>query len=189
MNILNFLTTFYMLVIFIRIILTWFRGNFQVPEILCRITDPYLNWFRRFQFLRIGYMDFSPIAALMILSLVNRIFSTLARYGTITLGIIGAMILQALWSALSFLLIFMIIVLVLRLIAYLANLNIYGTFWRMVDTFSQPVLYRITRILFRGRIANFLTSLVIAIAILTLSSIILGILVSILTNILVRLPV
>ena len=189
MSILSALTSLYMLVIFVRIILTWFSGNIRVPDFLCRITDPYINWFRRFSALRIGYMDLSAVAALAVLTVVNQIFATLARFGTITLGIILTLILQALWSVLSFLLIFIFIIIVLRLIAYLFNLNVYGVFWRVIDTISQPILFRINRFFFGGRIVNFLASLILSVSVLALVYLALRLGFTLLSGFLVRLPV
>ena len=50
----------YMILIFIRVLMTWFQGaNYgRAMEILRSVTDPYLYWFRRFPFLRAGSMDF-----------------------------------------------------------------------------------------------------------------------------------
>lgn len=190
MGALSFFVSVYMLLIFIRIVLTWFtgirHGGFQ--DILARITDPYLNWFRRFTVLRVGFLDLSPIVALGVLSLVNRIFSTLARYGTITIGIVLAMILQALWAAVSFFLGFLIIVLILRLVAHLAKVNSYSPFWRVVETISQPVLFRINRIFFKNRIVNFGTSVILSIAGLGICYLVLGLLVSFVSRALARLP-
>jgi YggT family protein len=174
MNILGGVTSLYMIVIFIRIMLTWFSGiNYGRPvEFLCRITDPYLNWFRRFRVLRAASLDLSPIAALAVLSIINNIFVTLSRYGTITIGFILAMIVSAFWSAVSFILIFFLIVLVLRFIAYLTRQNVYSAynamdaFWRIVDSLSQPIMYRINRIIFRNRIVRYHTGLLTSIAVL-----------------------
>jgi YggT family protein len=190
-TILGGLTSLYMLVISVRIILTWFRGNeYGRPmEILCGITDPYLNWFRRIPGLRAGFLDLSPIAALAVLSMANRIFATLAFYGVITLGIVLAMLLEALWSAGNFLLRFFIVVLVLRLIAYIGNMNIYNPFWRIVDTISQPLLYRISRIFFGRRIIRYLNSLILSIAILAVLSLALGFLIPRLVRLLASLPI
>ena len=57
--------SFYMLLIMFRILLSWFQGqNFGKPvEFLAKVTDPYLRWFRRFEFLRVGNFDFSVIVA------------------------------------------------------------------------------------------------------------------------------
>ncbi|MDR0708648.1 MAG: YggT family protein [Spirochaetaceae bacterium] len=197
MNILGGAANLYMLVIFIRVMLTWFSGaNFGRPvEFLCRITDPYLNWFRRFRVLRVANLDLSPIAALAVLSIAGNVFATLGRYGTITLGFILAMIVSALWSAVSFILIFFLIVLALRFIAYLTRQNVYGVyspmgaFWRIVDSLSQPITYRINRIIFRNRLVRYHTGLLTSIAVLAALRIGLGFLVRAGINLLSHLPV
>jgi YggT family protein len=180
-----------MFIIFVRILLTWFGGiSFGRPaEILNRVTDPYLDFFRRFPVMRVGYLDLSPVAALAVLSLANRVFTILARYGTISLGIILAILLQAVWSAAAFLLGFGIIVLVLRLIAFLTNRNVYGVFWRVIDTISQPLLFRINRIIFGGRIVRYLTGLLLSIAVLAAAYLLGGAAVRIAGVLLVRLPI
>jgi YggT family protein len=167
-NLLGNLAGLYMLLIFIRVMLTWFRGpGFGRPqEILGRITDPYLDWWRRFPVLRAGHFDLSPIAAMAALSLAQNIFGVIARYGRITAGIILWIVLSALWSAASFIIGFFIVVLILRLIAYLLNQNIYNPFWRVVDAISQPVLYRITRFFFRARLINYLAGIFLSIGVL-----------------------
>ncbi|MDR3138698.1 MAG: YggT family protein [Treponema sp.] len=167
MNFLASLTGIYMLLIFLRILFSWFSGmSYGEPEkIIKRATDPYLNWFRRFSFLQVGFIDLSPIAAMAVLSFITSVFFTLGRYGSITLGIILGMILSSLWSVLSFVLGFFIIILGLRLFAYLTNRNIYGAFWRIIDTISQPLLYRINRIIFRRRLTNYLTGLILSLAV------------------------
>jgi YggT family protein len=164
MNILASLTGLYMLLAFIRIMLTWFgSAQYGKPaEILGRITDPYLDWWRRSVPIRAGSLDLSPIAGMVFLSLLQNIFSVTARFGSISLGIILAIILSAVWSALSALLGFFLIVLILRFIAYITNRNIYGVFWHVVDLISQPILYRINRLFFKNRIINYLSSLILS---------------------------
>ena len=190
LNILSSLIGIYMMLIFIRIILSWFSGMGYggIQGFLGMITDPYLNWFRRFSFLRVGMLDLSPIVALAFLSLVNRFFMTLAHYGTISLGIILAMMLQAVWGAASFFIGFLIILLLLRLAACLLKVNAYSTFWRVVATYSQPVIFRINRILFRNRIVNFMTGLIISIVSLVLLYLVLKILVVVVSGMLAALP-
>jgi YggT family protein len=165
MNFLAALTGFYTLLIFIRVITSWFSGagGYGRPiEILRRVTDPYLSWWSRFSFLRAGYLDLSPVAGMAFLSLLQNIFSATAKTGQIRLGIILFIALSSLWSALSFVIGFFIIVLVLRFIAFVTNRNVYGGFWSIIDTISRPVLYRITRIFFRSRIVNYLSGLILS---------------------------
>jgi YggT family protein len=191
MNLLSGLTGLYMLLIFIRVMLTWFSGvRYGRPvEILGVITDPYLNWWRRFPVLRSGMFDLSPIAAMAVLSLAQNVFSTIALYGRVSLGVILAITLQSVWSAASFILGFFLIVVILRLIAYLTNRDTYGTFWRIVDAVSQPVLYRITRIFYRNKPVNYMTSIVLSMAALLILSIGGYVLVKAASGLLLGLPV
>jgi YggT family protein len=190
LNILGGVTSLYMILIFIRIMLTWFTGaSYGKPlELLSRVTDPYLSWFRRFPVLRMASLDLSPIAALGVLSVLNNILLTLSRYGSITLGLILAMVLRAAWSAVSFILGFCIVVLILRLVAYLTNRDVYGSFWRIIDTISQPIIYRTNRIIFRKRLVNYLTGLLSAAGLLFAARIGGGIILRVLINLTARLP-
>ena len=158
----------YSLLIIVRIIITWFSvGQYGRPvQILANITDPYLDWWRQKLNLRAGYLDLSPIAAMAALSVAQTICSVISQQGRISLGLILAVCLSALWSAVSFILGFCLVVLVLRLIAYSANANLFGPFWRVIDSISQPLLYRINRIIFGRRLVRFTTSLITAIAVL-----------------------
>ncbi|MDR1596772.1 MAG: YggT family protein [Treponema sp.] len=190
MNVLGGITSLYMILIFIRIMLTWFTGAGygRAHHFLSGVTDPYLNWFRRFSFLRAANLDLSPIAALAILSVVNNIFLTIGRYGRITLGIILSMLCSVIWSAVSFILSFFIIVLVLRLIAYLANRDVYHGFWRIIDTVSQPILYRLNRLLFGRRLVRYMTGILTSLGILLILRVGLDFLVRLVLDFLVRLP-
>jgi YggT family protein len=167
MNLLAGLTGLYTLLILIRIMLTWFgSAQFGRPaEILGRVTDPYLDWWRRFP-LRAGFLDLSPILGMAALSLAQNIFSTIAYYGFISLGVILAIILSSLWSIVSFFLGFFILILGLRLFAYLTNRNVYSNFWRIIEAIAQPVLYRISRIIFGNRLVNYRTGMIVSITVL-----------------------
>jgi YggT family protein len=190
MSFLAGLASLYSLLIFIRIILTWFNRSYGKPvELLTRVTDPYLDWWRRVSGLRIGFLDLSPIVAMAALSVLQTVFSTIARYGKISLGIILAICLSALWSAASFLLGFCLIILVLRFIAYLSSRDTTGSFWRIIDTISRPVLYRIQRIIFSGRLVNYMTGMLVSIAALALVWIGGRFAVNLLIKLLFRLPV
>ena len=189
MSLLSVIVSIYSLIIVIRIILTWFRCNVRIPDIITQITDPYLNWFRALTFLRMGSLDLSPVAALMVLSILNQVLVTLAVNGAITIGIILALLVRIIWSAVSFFLIFLIIVLALRLFAYLTSQNTYSAFWRVIDTISQPVLYRFNRLLFGGKIADYRTGMILSISIMVLAYFLLRIAVSIITGILQKMPV
>jgi YggT family protein len=180
----------YSLLIIIRIILTWFSGGqYGRPvEILAGITDPYLDWWRRRLNLRAGYIDLSPIAAMAALSVAQTICSVISRTGRFSLGLLLAVCISALWSAVSFILGFCIIVLILRLIAYLINADMFGTFWRVIDSISKPIMYRVSRIIFGKRIVRFSTSIVFSILVLTALWVCGSIVIQMFTGILFRLP-
>jgi YggT family protein len=173
MQLLSGLAGLYMFLIFVRIALTWFGNtSFGRPgEILAGITDPYLNWWRRILNLRIGSLDLSPVAALAALSLIQSLFTTIGRYGRISLGIVLAITLEALWAIVSFFLGFLFLILILCLIAYAFKLNTYSPFWQIIMSISRPVLFRINRIIFGKRLVNYLTGIIVSLVILAALSI------------------
>jgi YggT family protein len=159
---------FYSMLIIIRIILTWFSGaNYGRPlQLLAQITDPYLNWWRQRFRLQAGILDLTPLAAMAALSVVQTVFAAIARQGRISPAIIIIVCLNALWSVVSFILGFCILVLALRLFAYFINANMFSHFWQIVDAISRSMLYSINSIIFRKRIVSFFTGIISAIAVL-----------------------
>jgi len=169
MRILTGIISVYMILIFIRILLTWFSGaDFGKPYVfLCRLCDPYLNWFRRFR-IRNSPIDFSPLIALAFLSLVHRILLTWGATGRISAAVILVLILSALWTIIAWVLGFFIVILILRMIAFLGNSNIYSPFWRFVDFIAQPVMYRISRFFFPARIITYFFRIIFSITVLVI---------------------
>lgn len=190
LGVLSGATGLYMLLVLIRVALSWFSGAQlgRPGQFLTSATDPYLNWFRRFSFLRLGAFDLSPIAALGVLSVVNQIFTSLGRYGTVSIGVILALAASIVWSAVSFIMTLALIVLALRLIAYLTNRNTFSSFWRIVDRLSQPILNKIARIIFRGQPARYGTALLTSTGGLLVLRILTGILANWGIGLLARLP-
>ncbi len=69
----------YLLLIIIRILLTWFTSidwMNQIASFLSPITDPYLNIFRAF-IPPIGGLDLSPILAILVLQVVAQLFTSI----------------------------------------------------------------------------------------------------------------
>jgi YggT family protein len=67
-------TSIYLLLLFIRVILTWFPNiNWynQPFAALSQVTDPYLNLFRSI-IPPMGGMDFSPMLAFLVLTILQR---------------------------------------------------------------------------------------------------------------------
>jgi len=180
----------YSILIFIRIVISWFGGSVygKPVDILYAVTDPYLDWWKRNLNLRIGFLDFSVVAAIAFISVLQSVFFSLSRYETITLGNILAVVLLSFWNVMSFILGFCFLVIVLRLIAYLTSRDIYSPFWQAVDSISQPVLYRLNRIIFGNKIAGYLKGVLLSL--LLLAVIIAGgkIVMPMLASLLSRLP-
>jgi YggT family protein len=71
----------YLLLIFIRILLTWFPTvdwMNQIASFLSPITDPYLNIFRSF-IPPLGGMDLSPLLAIIVLQVVADLLAKTAQ--------------------------------------------------------------------------------------------------------------
>jgi len=181
----------YSLLIFIRIIISWFsmsEGSKPV-EILGRITDPYLDWWREKMPIKVGTLDFSAAAAIVSLSLVQTIFNMMYAANRISLGSILSVILVSLWSIVSFIIGFFIVVIILRAFAYLTNQNVYSPFWNIVDSVAKPVLYQINRLVFGNKIVNYLTGMIISCLMLAVLLITGRVIVFYIANIFNKLPI
>lgn len=180
----------YSFLIFIRIIISWFAGfaDGKPVDILSRITDPYLDWWRRNLNFRLGFLDFSAIAGITFLSFVQRILFILSTFNSITLGNILSIVLISVWSILSFFLVFCMIIVSIRFIGYFLNCNVYSGFWRVIDSISQPLLYRINRIIFGRRIVGSFLSIFISFIFLAVIWVTGSLAFRFLANLLTRLP-
>lgn len=190
MRLLSTLISIYMFVIFIRIVLSWFRGGDygQIMEWLRRVTDPYLNIFRGSKWTRIGYMDFSPVVAIIALSIVSNVFARIAVAGTISVGIILAMIIQALASAVSFFFVLFAILAGIRLISTFLNIDSTGRFWLVLDDILQPTAGKLSDRITGGREIGYRNALLIFVGVLVAVLVLGNIGVDFLARALLRLP-
>jgi len=189
-RVLSAVISVYFFLCVMRVIISWVpqlelgRGG----EILKRTVDPYLGFFSRFPSLRSGTFDFSPIVALAILVLAGQILKTLAFAGHISIGVILAMLLGIAWSAVAFVLTFFSVCALIRIIAYAARWNSLHPLWRVVDSFLNPVLYRINRLIYRNRIVNYLQGLITGFVLVVLLQVAGSRLVALLASLLAGLP-
>ncbi len=129
----------YSFLIWIRIIMSWFRpyprpGSFTYY--IARAVDPYLGLFRSDK-ARIGMLDFSPIIAIGVLAVVQSLLAVYGSFGFLTLGIILAQIISAIWSyGISIFLFFSIIILIFRAIAAFTHSP---SLYSMYGQFSDPI--------------------------------------------------
>jgi YggT family protein len=179
-----------MVLCFLRVLATWLPGmDLGRPgEVLASVTDPFLDLFSRIRWLHAGSFDFSPIAALAILTVINSVFTTMAFSGVITIGVILGMVLSALWSAVGFVLAFFAVCALVRIIAAAAHWNSLHPIWMVLDSMLNPVLFRINRLIYRNRIVNYLQSLVTGFIVLILLRVAGGELVGLFVRLLDGLP-
>jgi YggT family protein len=146
-DIMRFISTaisIYMLIIFIRIVMTWVQGASygRAMHIIASITDPYLNLFRGIRFLQVGYVDFSPIVAIITLSIVSNITTQIAYAGTVTVGLVLAFTLSAVASAVFFFITIFVVITLIRLVGIWLGANSTGRFWITLDRILQPLTFR-----------------------------------------------
>jgi len=173
----------YTLLLALRIILTWFRGaNFGKPwDYLCRITDPYLNIFRGIRFLRMGMFDFTPLAGILVLVILQGIVNQLS-YRTISLSNVLGIIILAVWRSGVWIVIFFIILAAVRTLGYFIARDQSSPLWKTMDVMLGPVTGAVSRMLRRD--LEFIQALLITLAGLLIIAIVGSLIVSKVTGLL-----
>ena len=169
-RILNAAVIVYVFLCAARVLMSWVPSldAGKGGEILARLTDPYLNFFRRFKIFSSGDFDFSPIAALALLAVINDLLTTIAYTGRLSVGLVLGLLVGAAWSAAAFIISFFAVCAAARMIAYAARWNSLHPLWIVIDSMLNPVLFRINRLVYRGRIVNYIQGLITGFAVLIL---------------------
>nr|WP_298679487.1 YggT family protein [uncultured Treponema sp.] len=165
----------YLFLCFIKILLSWVpsAAYSSFGRVLSSICDPYLNWFRRFRFTRIGMVDFSPIISLGILSIAAQLITSILATGTISVWAVVVSIIQLMWSFISFILNLLIIFLIIRLGYDLFGSSNSSPFWYNLDRFLSPVIAKSTGF-FQRKPLQYRTRLILTIILILLLRIVLG---------------
>ena len=158
-TILSFLSAaiiIYTILCLISIFLTWVPGAkfTKFGKVISSITDPYLRLFSRRGWLRFGNIDFSPILAIGILSLLSSILGGITTTGRIYFGGILATVLSMLWSVCSSILSIFFLLILIRWIVLLVNKGQVSTnsAWYQVDLMLQKIVYKIGNTFFRNNL-------------------------------------
>ena len=169
-RVLNAAVIVYVFLCAARVLMSWVPtlDSGKGGQILARLTDPYLNWFRRMRIFSSGSFDFSPIAAVSLLVVVNGLLTQISYERAVTLGLVLGLLVSAAWSAVAFIISFFVVCALLRMLAYAARWNSLHPFWMVMDSMLNPVLFRINRLLYRGRIVNYLQGLITGFVVLLL---------------------
>lgn len=179
---------------FFRIILTWVRelSYSKAAQILASICDPYLNIFRRIRWLKMGSFDFSPALALCLLGAASSIFNMLSHGGTISIGMLLAMGIEIIFSIITSLITFVIILFAIRLIVIFIHGDRYNSsafMMNQIDSSISPLVYRIARSFTMGRTLTYKSALIISIISLIVSQFIFRILLNVLIRLVMMIPV
>ena len=153
LSILSAMIIIYTVLCLISIFMTWIPGAkfTKFGRFISKITDPYLNVFSKRGWFRVGNIDFSPILAIGILSVLSSIIGGIATTGRLHFGSILAMILGMIWNLLSTLLTIFILLILIRWIVLLINKGQVSTnsAWYQVDLMLQKIVYKIGNTFFR----------------------------------------
>jgi len=154
----------YSFILLARFIMSWFSRSVpgKISTFLIKATDPYLDWWRNIVKSKIGPFDLSIIFAIVCLSLVQTIFYMLAASQKVSIGIILAILVKALWSIISFIAGFCLVIIIIRCFAYLAKVNMSSRFWATVESISKPVLFQMNRLIYGNRTGNFLHGMILS---------------------------
>ena len=176
LEVLAFIFSLYTMLIVVSIILKWLypNANGRGSKMVNQLTDPFLNFFRRFSFSRIGYIDISPLLAVLSLSIVNQILGRIRELGSITLWAIVAIIISSVWNVIMTLLLAVLIVAVARYLFLLFTTNKMNSFANICDAFFIPLSSRIAAVFIKNSSSsyqlNLIISIIVIIAFLTLGS-------------------
>lgn len=164
------IVTIYMILCTLRIFTTWspvFSNN-SFSRFLSRVVDPFLGLFSGFSALKTGQFDFSPILAITLLSVLGNLFTTIAYTGRISLGIILGLLIAAAWSAVSFIISFMSVVALARIIMLAAKRGGNHPVVQIMDALLNPVFRSINRIIYRTKAVDYMQALVTGFIVLIL---------------------
>lgn len=144
----NALLLVYLFLLSLRVILGWFSAPSYGRgwDLLGRVTDPYLDLFRRMRFLKKGIFDFTPVAAVLVLVVAMDLVSQLLYSGRVTVGFFLASLLSAAWSGARFLVLLFLVVGVIRLLPVLLRGIPGTTVWKVADLILQPAMMVVTRL-------------------------------------------
>ena len=153
------------MLIVVNIILKWLypNSNGRGSRMVSQFTDPFLNFFRRLRISRIGYIDISPLLAVLTLSIINQILGRIRELGSITFWAIIAIIISSIWNVIMTLLMAVLVVAVIRYLLLMFTTNKVNSFANMCDAFFIPLSSRIASGFIKNTASSYQLNLIISI--------------------------
>ena len=153
------------MLIVVDIVLKWIysgpkgRGTMMISQ----LTDPFLNFFKRFRISRIGYIDISPLLAVLTLSIINQILGRIRELGSITFWAIIAIIISSVWNVIMTLLLAVLVVAAVRYLFLMFTTNKMNSFANACDAFFIPLSSRIASLFIKNASSSYQLNLIISI--------------------------
>ncbi|MBN2618267.1 MAG: YggT family protein [Spirochaetales bacterium] len=159
----------YSFIIFVRILFSWFNlkninngfTQSKIVSFLYSITDPYLDWFKRFKFSQIGMIDFSPLLGIGVLYFFSNLFAQIATTGVLSISFIIKLVISTVWSLISSVIFIFIILLAIRII--FIQLNKYSQFFYAIDGYLESIARRFSN-LFTKKFTSYKINLLILVS-------------------------
>lgn len=185
----SYFIDFYLLLISLRIILSWFASGLNIPGIqyLARVTDPFLNIFRKTHFLRFGFLDFSALLGIFLLIFISTLLKHFSL-GQISLAITLAVLVQTIFSGIRAIFSMLSLILLVRIIGLFVRIQAIDALWYRLDGFLQPLLVRFTRWILPRREVPYGSSLAMFLAACLLSGLLLRVSLPPLISLITRIP-
>ncbi|AHH08554.1 YggT family protein [Borrelia anserina] len=137
----------YRILILLRILFSWLVSSGINTSVFFRFiynsTEPFLSIFRRIRVFKLGIYDFSPIAALVTLTIVERMLS----YGDYKLSTFIILFIIEIWGIFRGVFFALICFFILRLIFLFLHLFDGTDFMRSVDSLLIPLSVKINNII------------------------------------------
>lgn len=192
------LLSLYSLLIWIRIIFTWIRvpgsqwntGGNPFLNFLSKAVDPYLNLFSGITPLRRSHIDFTPLVAMAVLSIVQSLLRIFGAYGRITLGLVLGLIVRSLWSYIFSLFFWLfIIMLIVRLVFCYRRSPNSIQYIQMLDSMLGGILNWVQKVFFRNKPTNDRNLVIVSLIVVICLYILALVLVNLAVGALGRLPI
>lgn len=141
-NAVRLIFSIYILLIFVRMLFAFLKPNMFNPIVrfVYSLTDPYLKIFAGIRFLRIGYLDLTPILAMFLLFLLQELSYNVLLTGYFSIEILASTFIILLFRFVYFILFIFIIAVGLRLIFEIIGKRANNVLVSIVFSVSEPVI-------------------------------------------------
>ncbi|MBP5553130.1 MAG: YggT family protein, partial [Spirochaetales bacterium] len=120
--------------------------------VLGKICDPYLHLFSGVKSLRRSSLDLTPVLALVLLNFVRSVLGMFAEIGSLSVWVILAILINALWRSLfSFLLFLLIVLLIVRFFLGRSTSPSASNWINTIDPILDPSVNRVYKLFYKKK--------------------------------------